>query len=78
VRQVHQDAVSHHGLNGGTAAFGEAPARRLRKHPSVDRVGKERDRGRVRRHLAVEEVRQRDVGDTVLLQLGDVALDLRG
>jgi hypothetical protein len=37
-----------------------------------------RDRGRVCRNLAVEEVRQRYVRDAVPLQLGDVALNLLG
>ena len=50
----------------------------LREHRVIDGVREERDGVRVRRDLAEEQVRERDVGDALLGEVGDVGGDLLG
>lgn len=76
VRDVHEDPLVHHPLHQFASQRGETLGAGLVEHEVVDRVGEERQRGSVGGHLAEEQVRHRDVGDSEIGQLADVGLHL--
>jgi hypothetical protein len=76
VRDVDQDVVLGHRPHGGLSECGQPDVALLREQQLVEGVGHERDRRRVLGHSAPEQVRERDVGDALLRELGDAGGDL--
>ena len=63
VRDVDQHALAVHRAHGRLAELGQAGARLLGEEGVVERVGQERERRRVGRDAAPEQVGERHVGD---------------